>query len=113
MNEKLNDDVNENPDSGPEYESSSLGDPEELDLDKEHFDEVVREKEQFRAIAQRAQADLVNYRNRATQELEEARRTVKFALLTRFLTIADDLSRAVDSVPDDADQKWYEGILLV
>ena len=59
MNEKLNDDVNENPDSGPEYESSSPGDPEELDLDKEHFDEVVREKEQFRAIAQRAQADLV------------------------------------------------------
>ena len=113
MNEKLNDDVNENTDSGPECESSSSGDPEELDIDKEHFDEVVREKEQFRAIAQRAQADLVNYRNRATQELEEARRTVKFALLTRFLAIADDLSRAVDSVPDDADQNWSEGILLV
>ena len=44
MNEKLNDDVNENPDTGPEYESSSPGDPEELDLDKEHFDEVLREK---------------------------------------------------------------------
>jgi len=64
-------------------------------------------------IAQRAQADLVNYRNRASQELEEAQRTIKFGLLTRFLSVADDLSRAIDGVPDNADQNWSEGILLV
>ena len=113
MNEKLNDDSNENLDLDPKDVVSGSGDSDELEFDKEHFDEIVREKEQFRSIAQRAQADLVNYRNRATQELEEARRTVKFGLLTRFLAIADDLSRAVDSVPDDADQNWSEGILLV
>ena len=113
MNEKLNDDSNENLDLAPKDVVSGSGDSDELEFDKEHFDEIVREKEQFRSIAQRAQADLVNYRNRATQELEEARRTVKFGLLTRFLAIADDLSRAVDSVPDDADQNWSAGILLV
>ena len=113
MNEKLNDDSNENLELDPKDDVSGSGDSDELEFDKEHFDEIVREKEQFRSIAQRAQADLVNYRNRATQELEEARRTVKFGLLTRFLAIADDLSRAVDSVPDDADQNWSAGILLV
>ena len=113
MNEKLNDDSNENLELEPKDDVSGSGDSDELEFDKEHFDEIVREKEQFRSIAQRAQADLVNYRNRATQELEEARRTVKFGLLTRFLAIADDLSRAVDSVPDDADQNWSAGILLV
>ena len=113
MNEKLNDDSNENLELDPKDAVSGSGDSDELEFDKEHFDEIVREKEQFRSIAQRAQADLVNYRNRATQELEEARRTVKFGLLTRFLAIADDLSRAVDSVPDDADQNWSAGILLV
>ena len=113
MNEKLNDDSNENLELDPKDDVSGSGDSDELEFDKEHFDEIVREKDQFRSIAQRAQADLVNYRNRATQELEEARRTVKFGLLTRFLAIADDLSRAVDSVPDDADQNWSAGILLV
>ena len=113
MNEKLNDDSKENLELDPKDAVSGSGDSDELEFDKEHFDEIVREKEQFRSIAQRAQADLVNYRNRATQELEEARRTVKFGLLTRFLAIADDLSRAVDSVPDDADQNWSAGILLV
>ena len=113
MNEKLNDDSNENLELDPKDDVSGSGDSDELEFDKEHFDEIVREKEQFRSIAQRAQADLVNYRNRATQQLEEARRTVKFGLLTRFLAIADDLSRAVDSVPDDADQNWSAGILLV
>jgi len=113
LNEKLNDDSNENLELDPKDDVSGSGDSDELEFDKEHFDEIVREKEQFRSIAQRAQADLVNYRNRATQELEEARRTVKFGLLTRFLAIADDLSRAVDSVPDDADQNWSAGILLV
>ena len=110
MNEKLNDDPNESFESDLE---DAVSDSQESDFDKEHFDEVLREKEQFRSIAQRAQADLVNYRNRATQELEEARRTVKFGLLTRFLSVADDLSRAVDSVPNDSDQNWSEGILLV
>lgn len=110
MNEKLNDDPNES--FEPDLEDA-VSDSQESDFDKEHFDEVLREKEQFRSIAQRAQADLVNYRNRATQELEEARRTVKFGLLTRFLSVADDLSRAVDSVPNDSDQNWSEGILLV
>ena len=110
MNEKLNDDPNESFESDLE---DAVSDSQESDFDKEHFDEVLREKEQFRSIAQRAQADLVNYRNRATQELEEAKRTVKFGLLTRFLSVADDLSRAVDSVPNDSDQNWSEGILLV
>ena len=45
----------------------------QVELSQENLEEALREKEQFRTMAQRAQADLVNYRNRATQELEEAR----------------------------------------
>ena len=119
LNEKLNDEANDDVESDAE-ESLTEDHNEEFqksdlssDLSKEHFDEMVREKDQFRSIAQRAQADLVNYRNRASQELEEAQRTIKFGLLTRFLSVADDLSRAIDGVPDNADQNWSEGILLV
>ena len=85
----------------------------QIELSQENLEEALREKEQFRTMAQRAQADLVNYRNRATQELEEARRTARFAVLTRFLNVIDDLSRAVQSLPDGADDSWTEGISLV
>ena len=85
----------------------------QVELSQENLEEALREKEQFRTMAQRAQADLVNYRNRAAQELEEARRTARFAILTRFLNVIDDLSRAVQSLPDGADDSWTEGISLV
>ncbi len=84
-----------------------------VELSQENLEEALREKEQFRSMAQRAQADLVNYRNRAAQELEEARRTAKFSALARFLNIIDDLSRAVQGLPDGADDSWTEGIYLV
>ena len=76
-------------------------------------EELVKEAEHYKSIAQRAQADLVNYRSRAAQELEETRRTIKFGILARFLNTVDDLSRAVDNVPDDANADWEQGISLV
>ena len=97
----------------PNCESNENGDSSDSLLSQETFEEAIREKEQFRSIAQRAQADLVNYRQRTSQELEESRRTVKFGILSRFLGVADDLSRAIDNLPDDADETWIEGISLV
>ena len=73
-------------------------------------EELSKEAGHYKSIAQRAQADLVNYRSRAAQELEETRRTTKFGIFTRFLNIVDDLSRAVDNVPDDANEDWEPGI---
>ena len=40
---------------------------------QEQLDEALREKDQFRAMAQRAQADLVNYKKRTTEEIQESR----------------------------------------
>ena len=59
---------------------------EEEDVDKS-LKEALKEKERFQSIAQRAQADLVNYRSRVIQEQEELRRTVKSGVLTRFIGI--------------------------
>ena len=71
---------------------------------------LVKEAEHYKSIAHRAQADLVNYRSRAAQELEETRRTIKFG---RFLNVVDDLSRAVENVPDHVNEDWEQGISLV
>ena len=114
MSEEMNrDSIDETPSEDEIADPNCVSDNEETTLSRETFEEALREKEQFRSIAQRAQADLVNYRQRASQELEESRRTVQFGILSRFLGVADDLSRAIDNLPDDADETWIEGISLV
>lgn len=80
---------------------------------QEQLDEALREKNQFHALAQRAQADLVNYRHRASEEQEEARRFVRFSLLLKILSGMDDLNQAIHMAPQDTNQDWLNGIRLV
>ena len=108
----------EKEESSPEQSSSASEDIAEKEIDDSRSDhelieELTREKEQFRSQAQRAQADLVNYRNRAFQEIEESRRIVRFEVISTFLNVVDDLERAIGNIPSDMDESWYEGITLV
>ena len=108
----------EKEESSPEQSSSANEDIDEKEIDDSRSDhelieELAREKEQFRSQAQRAQADLVNYRNRAFQEIEESRRIVRFEVISKFLNVVDDLERAIGNIPSDMDESWYEGITLV
>jgi molecular chaperone GrpE len=65
-------------------------------------------------LAQRAQADFVNYKRRTTQELEQKIRDANGALLTQLLPVIDDLQRALDNVPADlAEHSWAKGIGLI
>ncbi len=70
--------------------------------------EALREKDQFRALAQRAQADLVNFRSRVeTEKMELAQRT-KSGLIRRMLEIADSVDAALQG---DATQEVDIGFL--
>ena len=77
------------------------------------LEEAEREREQFKGIAARAQADLVNYRRRAEEEKDEIRRSAKSTLLMKMLSTVDDLDRALAMIPGDQSAGWGEGIELV
>ena len=77
------------------------------------LEEAEREREQFKGIAARAQADLVNYRRRAEEEKDEIRRSAKSTLLTKIISTVDDLDRALAMIPSEASAGWSEGIELV
>ena len=94
-----------------EHEASEV---DEVTLMREQLDEALREKNQFRAMAQRAQADLVNYKRRAEEERGELIRNTNAQLLLKTLNIADDLNRALDLAPDGAAAPgWLEGLQLI
>ena len=78
------------------------------------LEEALREKGQFRRLAQRSQADLVNYRRRAAAEIDEARRQASADILLKVIGVVDDLERALDMVPEDAVAPgWLDGLNLV
>ena len=94
-------------------EPDDLGSKEDSTDAPETSVDLSEEIDHYKSIAQRAQADLVNYRNRATQEVEEAKRAVQFGVISRFISIVDDLERAVENVPEEAQTEWTEGVELV
>jgi len=106
----------ETPDkTAAEAEQQDLQADVDVDIEEEVDDslDISQEISHYKSLAQRAQADLINYRNRATQEIEETKRVVQFGLLSRFISVVDDLERAMENLPEDAQNEWSEGVALV
>jgi molecular chaperone GrpE len=62
----------------------------------------------------RAEADLQNYRRRATREWDEARRSAEESVLLEMVATLDDLERAHEAASAaGAEQEWLRGVGLV
>ena len=91
----------------------SAGDPEandEIAPDSE-LAEALREKDQFRALAQRAQADFVNFRTRVEEEKVDVRRRTVRSVLMKALEVVDGIDAALE--PDaiaGVDEKFVHGV---
>ena len=80
------------------------------------LEEAEREKSQFKALAQRAQADLINYRKRAEEERQEVVGNAGAQLILRVLPVLDDVERALahaDSEDAQAGNGWLDGFRLI
>ena len=80
---------------------------------EEQLEEAARERDQFRAMAQRAQADLVNYRRRVDEERQLLAQNATSQLILRLLPILDDFQLAVDHLPADAPASWSDGVRMI
>jgi molecular chaperone GrpE len=83
------------------------------DAPQDPLEAMAAERDQFKALAQRAQADFINYKRRTDEERPNIARTAVGGLLARMLPAVDDLDRAVDALPADAPASWAEGVRLV
>jgi molecular chaperone GrpE len=87
------------PDAEPEPEEDPLARAE-------------REREEYLALAQRAQADFENYRKRAAREVAAAGERAKGNLVRELLPVVDNLERALASAAE-GEQHLAEGVRLV
>ncbi len=73
---------------------------------------IERERDEFKVIAQRAQADLINYRRRVAEERQALEQNAANGVIVRLLPTADDLERAVGALGEDAGS-WADGVRMV
>ncbi len=73
--------------------------------------EALREKDQFRALLQRAQADFINFRSRVENEKTEIRKAARRSLITRLLEVMDNLDAALsEDMTAGVDDKFVGGV---
>ena len=96
-----------------ESESDAPDAPDALGDLQARLEETEREKDQFRNAMLRSAADLENYKKRAAQDLNDARERANERIITKLIDVADNFSRAVNYLPEDAiDPSWFQGISL-
>jgi molecular chaperone GrpE len=82
---------------------------------KSTLETVEQEREHFKSIAQRTQADFSNYKKRVDEERVEMKIQAASTIISNLLPIIDDFLLALDtSVPvDNKKTPWYEGMHLI
>ena len=75
----------------------------------------IREKaDEYLRLAQRTQADFVNYRRRVEEERVQQAQTATLGLIQRLLPILDDFERTLAAAsPSDRESSWGQGVTLV
>jgi molecular chaperone GrpE len=103
-------------DAGAEFGGADeLEEPEIIlqNLAEELEQERIRSSE-YLDQAQRARAELINYRRRMEQETQNARKFAAEHLISRILPVVDDFQRAIDAVPpEEHDDPWVQGMRLI
>ena len=72
-----------------------------------------RERDQMKTLAQRTQADFVNYKRRVEEERWAVARNASHHVIAKLLPIVDDLRRAVEALPEEAAERWGGGVRLI
>ena len=84
----------------------------ETDMGKQ--EKLKSDYEKLQNIAARAQADLVNFRNRIQSENVEIRSKAEQRIVLKFIDVIDQFEKAIEAVENsDHDEKWFKGVEAV
>jgi len=76
--------------------------------------ELSQKADEYLRLAQRSQADFINYRRRVEEERTQQAQNAHITFILRLLPILDDFERALaNAAPGDLESNWGKGVLLV
>jgi molecular chaperone GrpE len=87
---------------------------DDLDKLRAELAEIEQKADEYLRLAQRTQADFINYRRRVDEERSQQARDANVAFIQRLLPILDDFERAfANASPEDLESSWSKGVQLV
>ena len=85
-----------------------------LDALQLEVDESNKEKDQFKDMLQRAQADFINYKHRAEEERGEQQKYSNTRLILKLLPVMDEFDVGIDHASNSGPEaSWLEGMKLI
>src|SRR5262245_5125508 len=76
--------------------------------------EITQNADEYLRLAQRTQADFINYRRRVDEERAQLAREANLIYIQRLLPILDDFERALaNAAGGELESSWGRGISLV
>ncbi len=102
------------PSEAPEAAGEEASTVDELTQLKQELEDARAKCQTYLDLAQRAQADFVNYKRRVEQERSDFVRNARADAILKILPVLDDLERAVQSLPPDlVESDWAQGVVLI
>src|SRR5215471_7269086 len=88
--------------------------PDDLETLRAELAEIEQKADEYLRLAQRTQADFINYRRRVEEERVQQARDAGLSVLQRLFPILDDFERAMSNASEaQRDSGWGQGVLLV
>jgi molecular chaperone GrpE len=101
------------PDGGAPAAEAAAPEPDVAQL-REQLAEATQKADDYLRLAQRSQADLINFRRRVEDERAQQARDATVSYILRLLPVLDDFERALaNAAPEDLESNWGKGLLLV
>jgi molecular chaperone GrpE len=87
---------------------------DDLETLRAELAEIEQKADEYLRLAQRTQADFINYRRRMEEERAQQARDANVAYIQRLLPVLDDFERAMaNATPADLQSNWGKGVQLV
>src|SRR5437667_1489322 len=100
--------------AGPPIDGNQPESADDLETLRAELAEIEQKADEYLRLAQRTQADFINYRRRVEEERAQQARDAALGLLQRLFPILDDFERALaNASPADREANWGQGIQLV
>jgi len=100
--------------AGPPPDGAQPASADDLETLRAELAEIEQKADEYLRLAQRTQADFINYRRRVEDERAQQAREANVAYIQRLLPVLDDFERALaNASPEELDSNWGKGIQLV
>jgi molecular chaperone GrpE len=100
--------------SNPPSDGAQLQSADDLETLRAELAEIAQKADEYLRLAQRTQADFINYRRRVDDERAQQAREANVAYIQRLLPVLDDFERALANAgPEELESNWGKGIQLV